>query len=433
MMTILKQWKVGDNVHTPYEEGIAKDHIVKVQDPSSLIELPELAVEDAQPPSPIPDPLHRVRSVEEIDRELDALEEGRQAMLEVECADLGIACNHFDCTSCLVRQRNEPKRPSKLNLRKTATAANTKSYEPCLACGAPTCHKHATKQFRKDDVTICNNCFGLFNWRIDPGDKLLARQVKNALQAYKCAYLLLESLGPSIPELTKKLNESSVRDSTVDLGSSSAGFLSGAMGFAGAATILTPVGAPLLLASTVLGASAFSTRFTYSIGKRFRRKKLNSLTNGIIAAFGILRAVLKTLTILVDDVNSEAEGAKKKGFLLPSLAYRGIEATKAANAGFQAGATVGATHSANVFQYLGTAPVIGQFFSVAVMTMELNAATRILARIRSGSPNEKADEIEHLMKQEFHKLPVYGEVRALVHQLLLFQAQVNDTETVKTC
>jgi hypothetical protein len=90
---------------------------------------------------------------------------------------------------------------------------------------------------------------------------------------------------------------------------------------------------------------------------------------------------------------------------------------------------VGATHSANVFQYLGTAPVIGQFFSVAVMTMELNAATRTLARIRSGSHHEKADEIEHLMKQEFHKQPVYGEVRAFVHQLLLFQAQVNDAET----
>jgi hypothetical protein len=88
---------------------------------------------------------------------------------------------------------------------------------------------------------------------------------------------------------------------------------------------------------------------------------------------------------------------------------------QAARIGFHyTGATVGATHSANVFQYLVTAPVVGQFFSVCS-----NAATRTLARIRSGSPNEKAHEIEHLMKQEFHKLPVYGEVRALVHQLLL--------------
>lgn len=413
-MATQTDWKAGEKVQTPFGLGIVVDCNVQNVAPCEQ-KLPRLCVKLSYGllfTVPSVNPIHRIRTLVEIDKDLDVLEEGRRVKLEMDCADLAITCDHSVCKICLLQ--NEMK-PSIFPLYKRSS--HGKVFGMCIACGAPACQSHSVKEFRRESVAICSECDGLFHWRIDPEDAMLVKKVNSALQIYKRSYLLLESLAPGVQELVKKLNESSAYDATVDIGSSSVSFIAGAMGLVGAATILTPAGAPLLLASTVLGTSAATTRVSYSIGRRFRGEKPKTLANNIIASFGILRSLLTTLSVLVDEATSNEDTTKE--FHIPTLANTGFAAAKAANTSLQVGQTLGATESASVFQYLGAAPVIGQVFSVAAMTMDLNTVSSTLAKIRSGNRNEKADKVEHLMMHEFVNLPSFNDVNFAAHELLL--------------
>lgn len=417
-MEMLRDWRKGDQVKTPYGEGVVFDvafPTIQMNCEEGKREPPRLSIVLAFGnlyTLPSVNRIHRIRTLKEIDQDLDAFEEGRRLKLEMACADLGIDCDHSVCTICLLHKDNM-RSSSMLH-----NSSNGKMVGTCIACGAPSCRRHSVKELRKENVVVCSDCEDLFHRRIDPGDAMLVKKVESALQMYKRSYLLLESMASGVTELVCKLHEVSAQNTKVDFGSSSVSFLSSAMGLAGAATILTPAGPPMLLAATILGASAITTRVSYSIGKRFREEKPSTLANSIIATFGILRSILSMLSVLVDEANSDATKTKIK---LPSLANKGFEAAKAANTGLQVGANVGVTQSASVFQYLGASPVIGQVFSLAAMTVDLNTVNRTLAKMRSGSRSEKADKIEQLMVHEFANLPSFTEVSFAAHELLSTQ------------
>jgi hypothetical protein len=75
-------------------------------------------------------------------------------------------------------------------------------------------------------------------------------------QVYDRALLILTYSVQFIDEVVIALEENTSRHNKVGLGSSATGMVSGGLGVAAAATIFTPVGPPLLLASILFGSGA---------------------------------------------------------------------------------------------------------------------------------------------------------------------------------
>ena len=79
--------------------------------------------------------------------------------------------------------------------------------------------------------------------------KLLQQHMEAYLDIYDRVLLLLRYSEPLMNSLAAQLEYAEKKNNQVKLGTSSASVVSGALGFAGMAAVLTPAGPPLLLAS----------------------------------------------------------------------------------------------------------------------------------------------------------------------------------------
>jgi hypothetical protein len=273
--------------------------------------------------------------------------------------------------------------------------------------------------------------------------------------AYDRTVLLLRYSEPLVEPLATALEETKERQNKVSVGANSAGIVSGALGVAAAATILTPVGAPLLIASLVLGGGATATQ-AGTEAKNAYFSEPHKLANRILALSGVANSLLRIVSTLRDamlrchirtDVYendnpkkvksaSEQEEMKKKrdgvlaGVTVGRLGLAGMEVgTVGTVAGMELG-TLAATSEAGVLnaQFLsrtGTnlmktarvARFAGGALSAATIVLEARCMSTTIKDIRNGNPCEKAQRLREV-KAELEKLPTTSQLDTEIERYL---------------
>lgn len=324
---------------------------------------------------------------------------------------------------------------------------------PCLICASPSCKTHTSSNFRKDGITLCLSCERLFELDFivdcvsesDPA--IRAKHVDRMIDCYDRCLLLLKYSSRFIEPIAKSLEQSKETQNKIGLGSSGAGVLSGVLGIAAAASILTPAGPPLLIASLVFGGGATSVQLGNEAMNHFSEP--NKFADRIIALHGMTLSILRVTSTLRDammrdhirtDVFCEPDGEQlaeqvqkkleeaRTGVLVGATAGRGVAlggvalteagavagaeagALAARAASMEAGAVAassgarGATAMSRAAASMRFARFAGGALSAAVLLMEANAIQHTLRSIREGNPCEKANTMRKILDDLENKL-----------------------------
>lgn len=453
-------------VATPY--GLGKVKSYRENDGMYKIALDHGATLYAHPSNCF---LVKQRTQAELNETYNSMEKMRLLNLEVQCSELGLCYDpvqHKDvCTKCLLSQTPPSSEEEEVSgstsmfsfnpfgsSSQKSTTGKRKGFvpklkggqEPCLACGNPTCKNHASKEFLKEHVIMCQSCQDLFYTSFEKNDFASVQEYLQKIpETYDRLFLMLQySTQPELLEaVSKNLQSSTSRDNQVTLGTSSVGALSGAMGLAGAATLLTPFGAPLLVASFVTGTSSSIFSLGYSASKYASKDQPAMIANRIIALDGLIQSLFMSMQemrqMLMDDPilslsNSEATTAAQMMPLQDTFSDA-IKLTRTTNTGMAITQAAGYSASGNVFQYLQMAPVIGSTFSAAMMVMDVHTAQATLEQMRRGNPSDKAERLDQIATQAL-KLPptehVEHECQQIQNLILIRQEMRREMDKKKT-
>jgi len=329
----------------------------------------------------------------------------------------------------------------------------------CLICASPSCPEHSSASFRKDGITICLSCERLFeldfimNCVSEPDPQIRAKHIDHMIDCYDRCLLLLKYSSRYVEQIAASLEKSQEQQNKIGLGSSGVGVLSGVLGIAAAASILTPAGPPLLIASLVFGGTAT----TAQVGSEAMNylSEPNKLADRIIALHGMTLSILRVTSTLRDammrdyirtdgvfevDQSTIPEQLQEKfeknrtviqasanagrsmalgGVALSEAgAVAGAEvgaiAARAASAEASAAAAAGAAgaRGATTMSRAGTASATaarsslagfarfaGGALSAAVIVMEANAIHHTLKSIEEGNPCEKAKTMRQILQE----------------------------------
>lgn len=312
------------------------------------------------------------------------------------------------------------------------------SAAPCLICASPVCSQHSSSNFRKEGIALCLSCERLFelDFIVDcvstPDAVERAKRIDHMIELYDRCNLLLKYSMQYSDQIAEALKQQKEQQNKIGLGSSGVGMISGVLGIAAAATILTPAGPPLLIASLFFGGGATAVQTGTEAYNYFSEP--NKLADRIIALHGMILSILRVTSTLRDAMMRdhirtdvfEAEPTSltssvhetieknKAGVLAASNVGRaatlgsvaGVEAGGAAIVSAEAAAGAGA-RGATALSRAGTAAArtvrfarfAGGALSAAVLVMEANAIHTTLHEISSGSPCDKADRIQAIAKE----------------------------------
>lgn len=325
---------------------------------------------------------------------------------------------------------------------------------PCLICGNPVCAEHGSSSFKKEGITLCLSCERLFELDFiiecvstpDPVER--GKRIDHMVECYDRCLLILKYSAQYVEQIAQSLEEQKEQQNKIGLGSSGVGVLSGVLGIAAAATILTPAGPPLLIASLFFGGGATAVQTGTEAYNYFSEP--NKLADRIIALHGMVLSILRVTSTLRDAMMRnhirtdvfEAEQAslaetvqeqleKNKAGVL-AVGNMGRAATLGSVAGVEAGAVASAggvvaaetaagagARSATALSRAGTAAArtvrfarfAGGALSAAVLVMEANAIHSTLQDIHNGSPCGKASHIRRISEELRNKdLPTTSEL-----------------------
>ena len=263
--------KVGDAVETLYGRGTLvgcreANNVYEVNLPFGKLYANEASTRLTTPP-PQTSTSSKARKAMEINDAYESLEKMRRLNFEVTCRELGVSSNvnHEQCVLCLVAHaantaqegegRSEDKRFPWM-FRKNLNPKRAR--KPCLTCGSPICTNHASTAFRQEQINICLDCEVLFNIEfvvdcLTVGKSERQEHVDHIINLYDRTALLLKYSSQYIDGVATSLEKQKALENKIGAGGSTVGILSGALGIAATATILTPVGPPLLIASLLFG------------------------------------------------------------------------------------------------------------------------------------------------------------------------------------
>lgn len=326
----------------------------------------------------------------------------------------------------------------------------------CLICASPSCPDHSSASFRKDGITLCLCCEQLFeldfivNCVKEPDSQIRAKNIDHMVDCYDRCLLLLKYSAQYIENIATSLEDSQEKKNKIGLGSSGVGVLSGVLGIAAAATILTPAGPPLLIASLAFGGSATTVQVGSEALNYFSEP--NKIADRVIALHGMTLSILRVTSTLRDAMLRDfirtdgvfeaengnlAEEVQKRfekgragviaganagrGLALSGVAMSeagavvgaeaGVLAARAASteAGALAATSAGARGASAMSRAstAGTAAARGLRFarfaggalSAAVLVMEANAIQHTLKSIEEGNPCEKAKTMRQILDE----------------------------------
>jgi len=333
------------------------------------------------------------------------------------------------------------------------------STTPCLICGNPTCTNHRSANFKKEGITVCLSCERLFELDFimqcvstdDPAER--AERIHHMVDCYDRCLLVLTYSAQYVEQIATSLEEQKVQHNKIGIGSSSAGVLSGALGIAAAASMLTPAGPPLLIASLFFGGGATVVQTGADAYNYFSEPQ--KLADRIIALHGMLLSLLRVTSTLRDammrshirtDVFEAEAGSlaisvqakferSKAGVLVASnvgraatlgrittttaateasaVAVAGSSVTAAETAAGAGARGVGALSRAGnaAARTVRFARFAGGALSAAVLVLEANAIQSTLKDISNGSPCDKANRIRAIAEEIKNKaLPTTAEL-----------------------
>ena len=397
-------------------------------------------------------PVRRVRTTAQMNAAFEALEQMRVLNLQVECNERGIVYEESKCKLCLLLHDGDDENDDE-NDTKNQTSSflsyipnplaavskkKKKEEDPrCLLCANPTCRHHASPTFARERITVCVECEALCQSRGLEADLAagLRSQLERLTDAYDRAFLLLQYSSQFIPQLVEQLQAEQERDDKVTLGTSSVGFLSGIMGFAGAAALLTPAGPPLLMASFVFGTGNAAVGLGYSAQKHWYSTSTadtnpTHVANRLLALYGFLQAAMERTVTLREQVhadpnlgdiessNDKDDSGKSRNAYLQALS-QGVNVTKRTNTTLRVTNAAGYTTSSSLFEAIGAAPVIGQAFSAAMMVVDYQTAATTLEKIKQGSVNEKAKTLQQYCEMSaLIQLPTTEDLETEVQDIL---------------
>jgi hypothetical protein len=411
-----------------------------------------------------------------------ALEQMRRLNLEMECFDAGITqVDYEQCKTCLLEKKEPshfprlqkfvdeptwaessvPRFPRLHNLWGASTSSKSTPLDakpkptvvlpriqklmdnrqkalasPCLICANKCCSTHSSTIFRKEGITLCHSCERLFelNFIVDCVSTADAAErsqhIDHMIDLYDRSLLLLRYSSQFIETIARNLDEKKEQHNKIGLGSSGAGVVSGVLGLAAAATILTPAGPPLLIASLFFGGSASSVQMGSDALNHFSEPR--QLADRIIALHGMIHSILRVTStlrdaMLRDHIRTDAYLAEGQPLTAEQM-QTAIEKNKAAVlvganvsrsvtlggiAALETGAVAGAeatvigARASTALSRAGTAAArtvrfarfAGGALSAAVLVLEANAIQKTLKSIRAGNPCDKADMIRRIQKE----------------------------------
>jgi len=410
-----------------------------------------------------------------------SLEKMRKLNLELECSEAGVfQVDHEACSACQIQKTHQsnyfPRLQQFMDTNKAEETtqfprlqklwASTKvakqqakepeprivlpriqklikdrkqsTTEPCLICASPCCSNHSSSIFRKEGITLCTTCERCFELDFiidcvstaDPVER--AKHIDRMVDLYDRSLLLLKYSSQYIEPIARGLESRKEQQNKIGLGSSSVGIVSGVLGVAAAATILTPAGPPLLIASLFFGGSATAVQTGSEAMNYFSEPR--KLADRIIALHGMLRSILRVTSTLRDAMLRHhirtdayaAEGGNGEHLTAEEM-QKAIEKNKA---GVLAGANVGRSltlgtaaatgstvvtaeagvvgaRASTALSRAGTAAArtirfarfAGGALSAAVLVMEANAIHATVKSIQAGNPCDKAEAIRKILKE----------------------------------
>ena len=338
-----------------------------------------------------------------------------------------------------------------INNRKQANTS------PCLICASPSCPSCSSSSFRKEGITLCLKCERLFELDfivdcVSTSDaRKRAERIEYMVDCYDRCMLLLQYSKQFGEQIATSLEDQKTKQDKIGLASSSVGVVSGILGIAAAASILTPAGPPLLIASLFFGGSATTVQSgTEALNYLSEPRKL---ADRIIALHGMSLSILRVTSTLRDAMMRdhirtdvyEAESVplsnqkikesyekNKTKMVMGSNTVRSltglarIEAgvgtaagtAAAAGAAGEAGAMGAAATAASTAGAAGArvsttvsragtaaartvrfARFAGGALSAAVLVMEANAIQSTVKSISQGSPCDKANKLRSCLKE----------------------------------
>jgi len=268
--------------------------------------------------------------------------------------------------------------------------------------------------------------------------------------------LLLQYSSQFIEQIADSLEDQKVKQDKIGLASSSVGILSGVLGIAAAASILTPAGPPLLIASLFFGGATTTVQTGTDALNYFSEPR--KLADRIIALHGMSLSILRVTSTLRDamlrdhirtdvyeaeqvplkiqmkesleknkaavvagsnlgrsitlgglaGVEASAAGAVAAGEIsMVAGSAAGASAIGAAEAGVAGSVAAGGARSATAISRAGTAAArtirfarfAGGALSAAVLMMEANSIHSTIKSIHEGSPCDKAHTLRRVMNE----------------------------------
>lgn len=369
----------------------------------------------------------------------ESLESMRSHNLEVACKERNIFYTNDDlessCRDCLLAQGPSRGPPKNHPLGFVCQFVDDRKRQnrkgkQCLACGSRACAKHLSKALRKQSVDICSDCERIFSvdFIIDcmSASTYEARKacISRMIELYDRVSILLSYSAQFIDDISIELQKSKVTSNKVNIGSSSVGVVSGCLGVAAAANILTPAGPPLLLASLLFGSGATAVQTGTDIHNYYSEP--NQVATRILALHSMALAILNVASTLRDaltrdfirnDMYTEAalklavkEPSKEPLMNHSSSALVSVTAGKAATTGVEFGVFMStadwALRDARSFAWTGTnvlktarlARVAGGALSAAMVVLEARSLNTTLREVLNGSPCEKANALLEVAK-----------------------------------
>ena len=316
-----------------------------------------------------------------------SLESVRKVNIQVE---FGRNVDDSECISCLRQPQIVKGRFRQWVSDKTASKALA-----CLTCGTPVCKDHRSADFGKQNITVCNTCSHLFSVDYMMKNIVLtkddSREKKNEmLEVYDRALLILTYSLQFIDEVALTLEENTARHNKIGLGSSATGVVSGGLGVAAAATIFTPVGPPLLLASILFGGGAAAVE-AGSEAVNYRSEP-NVMADRILTLYSIITSISK-LPEMVD-----LEGTQDTKTIAPESE------------------TQTALHWRRTAMNAVKPLTAGALSAVSIFT-EAHEMKNTVDKIRAGNPCEKAERLR-IIKAVSESLPKTDDLSKRLNQAI---------------
>jgi hypothetical protein len=388
----------------------------------------------------------------ELNSAYESWEQARRQSVEEECSKRGISFTEQTmhiCFSCIKEPKTQAKPmlsdasgkplfPMLYNLRQSGQDAvlnARKSESPCLLCAAVVCNRHSSEAFRKEGISVCQDCVECldYDFASAPSPQDVDDYVQRLIDLYRRAHLLLQYCSQFMLVTADSLEKATKQHNHIGVGGSGAGLVSGALGIAAALSILTPAGPPLLVASIVFGGSATAVQTGSEAYKYYGEP--NQFANRILTLQGIAERILvvvrtmrdnKLLPYLNQAMSIEDQKADNcTGHIPQQQSDQAATMKEAAKAGVRIGCNAATTASlfaqetaaaastsASLFAQEATltgrfvsratttaartarfARFAGGALSAATMVLEAHEMRKTLDHIKLGSPCEKAEAL----------------------------------------